>query len=85
MYQQEIDLDLEGAGPELSYSGDGEVGLQLFGGVNYHLDERWALNAELRYSHFDGVDLEGESGAQGEIKSLDYAPLSAQIGVIYKF
>ena len=84
-WQQEIDLDLEGLGPELSYSGDGGVGFQLFGGVNYHLTERWALNGELRYGSFDDVDLEGESGAPGEIESLDYSQLSAQLGVIFKF
>ncbi|MEM1113312.1 MAG: OmpW family outer membrane protein [Pseudomonadota bacterium] len=84
-WQQEIDIDLEGLGAELSYSGDDSFGLQLFGGVNYQLSERWALNGELRYGQFDNIDLEGESGAPGEIESLDYTPLSAQFGVIYRF
>ena len=82
---QEVDIDLEDASGELSYSGDGDIGFQVFGGVNYHFNEAWAANAEIRYSMFSGLDLEGESDAPGELQSLDYEPLTIQFGIHYAF
>lgn len=82
---QEIDIDLEGFGPEQSFSGDGEFVIQVMGGVNYMLNDRWAVNGELRYTSISEVDLEAESGATGAIKGLDYEPVSVTLGVIYRF
>lgn len=82
---QEVDLDLEGDGPERSYSGDGDIGFQVFLGANYALAERWFLQGEVRYASFTDLELEGESGAAGELSSLDYEPLTLQLGVIYRF
>lgn len=82
---QEVDIDLEGNGPERSYSGDGDVGFQVFAGANYALSERWALQAEVRYASFTDLDLEGEGRAQGKFSSLDYQPLTAQLGIQYRF
>ena len=82
---QEVDIDLEDASGELSYSGDGDFGFQVFGGVNYHFSEAWAANAEIRYGMFSDLDLEGESDAPGELQSLDYEPLTIQFGVRYAF
>lgn len=82
---QEVDLDLEDDSGEISYSGDGDFGFQVFGGVNYHFSEAWAANAEIRYGMFTDLDLEGESDAPGELQSLDYEPLTIQFGVRYAF
>jgi opacity protein-like surface antigen len=82
---QEVDIDLEDASGEISYSGDGDIGFQVFGGVNYHFSEAWAANAEIRYGMFSDLDLEGESDAPGELQSLDYEPLTIQFGIRYAF
>ncbi|MEL7043572.1 MAG: OmpW family outer membrane protein [Pseudomonadota bacterium] len=81
---QEIDIDLEGNGPEQSYAGDGDVGFQVFVGSNYRLNERWSAHGELRYSSVTGVDLEGE-GISGRFSDFDYEPLTFQLGLSYSF
>ncbi len=81
---QEIDIDLEGNGPEQSYSGDGDVGFQVFAGTNYRLSERWSLNGELRYGSVTGIDLDGEN-APGKLSDFDYEPLTFQLGLRYAF
>lgn len=82
---QEIDIDLEGSGPEQSYSGDGDTGYQVFAGANYHMTSQWYLQGELRYSRFSNIDLEGEGGSRGSFESIDYDPLTVQLAVIYQF
>jgi opacity protein-like surface antigen len=81
---QEVDIDLEGNGPELSYSGDGDVGLQLFIGSNYRLSESWTAHGELRYGSVTGIDLKSEN-VSGTISDFDYEPLTLQFGVSYRF
>lgn len=81
---QEVDLDLEGNGPEQSFSGDGDVGLQLFAGSNYHFSEHWSAHGELRYGSLTGIDLEGENNG-GSIGDLDYQPVTLQLGLTYRF
>ena len=82
---QEIDIDLEGLGPEQSFSGDGDVALQVMGGVNYEIDDRWLIGGEIRYSKISEVDLDAESNAFGSIEGLDYDPWSVSLGVTYRF
>ncbi len=82
---QEIDIDLEDSRGEQSYSGDGDIGYQLFAGTHYYLSDRWMINAELRYSAFSDLDLEAESRGGGSLSGLDYEPLTAQIGILYRF
>lgn len=81
---QEVDIDLEGNGPEQSFSGDGDVGLQVFVGSNYRFSERWAAHGELRYGSVTGIDLEGENNA-GTISGFDYEPFTLQVGLSYQF
>lgn len=81
---QEVDIDLEGNGPEQSFSGDGDIGLQVFIGSNYRLTESWSAHGELRYGAFTGVDLAGEN-VTGAISDFDYRPLTLQFGVSYSF
>ena len=82
---QEIDIDLERDGEEFSYSGSGDVGYQVFAGVNYDLSEKWALQSEVRYGSISDIDLEPEGDNSGEFKGLDYDTTTFQIGVVYKF
>lgn len=83
---QEIDLDLEGLGPEQSFSSDGDVSVQVFAGVDYKVNDRWSVNLEARYASLSGVDLDAESGsALGSIEELDYQPFSLAAGISYRF
>jgi opacity protein-like surface antigen len=81
---QEVDIDLEGMGPEQSFSGDGDVGIQVFIGTNYRLSERWSAQGELRYGRISGIDLEGEN-VPGSFSDFDYEPFTAQVGLSYHF
>ncbi len=40
---EEVDIDLERGSEELSYQGDGDVGYQLFAGVDYRVNSAWTL------------------------------------------
>jgi len=82
---QEVDIDLESNGTEISYSGDGDVGLQVFAGAKYAINPQWSIHGELRYGSNSGIELEGEEGAVGSFTDLDYQPLTVQVGLNYKF
>lgn len=81
---QEVDIDLETAGTELSYAGDGDTGFQAFAGFDYPLNPRWSVLGELRYSSITDLELTGEN-TTGSIRGIDYDPFSLQIGFKYKF
>lgn len=78
---QEIDVDLEQDDIELSYSGDGEYGWQIFLGLEKPLTSRIDASAELRYAVFDDISLSGEEGAIGRFNSLDYNHVTLQLGL----
>lgn len=80
---QEVDIDLERDGSEISYSGDGDIGFQAFAGVNYQVNKHWAWNAELRFGLIDGIGLTGEEGAVGRFDNLDYNTTTLQFGLSY--
>ena len=82
---QEVDIDLEEGGTELSYSGDGDLGFQLFAGIEYTLSDRWALQTELRYGSTGEFDLQGEESTTGKINGLDYEPFTLQVGAKFNF
>lgn len=83
-WAEEIDIDLERNGEELSFSSSGETGFQLFGGLEYQLNDAWALQSELRYGSISGIRLESEEG-NGMFEKLDYKTTTLQVGVIYEF
>ena len=84
-WAEEIDIDLERQGSEeLSYSGDGDMGYQVFAGVNYDLNESWKLQSELRYGSITDIDLDGEGDA-GEFDSIDYETTTIQVGLVFDF
>ncbi len=82
---EEIDIDLERGGNELSYSGDGDIGYQVFAGVNYDLGDSWRLQSELRYGSITDIDLDGEAGDPGGFDGIDYETTTLQFGVVYDF
>ena len=84
-FAQEVDIDLEVGGNELSYSGDGDIGYQVFTGVNYDLNEKWKLQGEARYGSMTDLDLKAENDAAGQFNGLDYKTTTLQLGVVYSF
>jgi opacity protein-like surface antigen len=82
---QEIDIDLESAGLERSFSAEGDVSLQVMAGVDYAIADRLAVNAELRYGNLTSVSVEGEENAVGIAEGLDYQPVSLGVGMKYAF
>lgn len=82
---QEIDLDLEDGGIEQSYSGDGDIGYQIFTGVAYRLIDHLSLHGELRYGSISGINLNKEPDDGSRIKDLDYEPATLQLGLSYQF
>ena len=82
---EEIDIDLERGGDELSYSGDGDTGFQVFAGIDYELNEAWKLQTELRYGSITDIDLKGEGNDEGEFDGIDYETTTLQIGLVYDF
>ena len=81
---QEVDLDLEAAVSETSYSGDGSVGVELSAGVEAPLGDRWILDLAARYQRFGTQDLTLES-LPGTVTGVDYDPLTLSIGLSYRF
>ncbi|MEM7208700.1 MAG: outer membrane beta-barrel protein [Pseudomonadota bacterium] len=82
---EEVDIDLERNGEERSFSGDGDVGYQLFAGASYRLDQDWAIQGEVRFGRVSDIDLSPESGATGDFSGLDYETSTLQLGVVYNF
>ncbi len=82
---QEIDIDLERPGEELSYSGDGDIGPQLFAGVSYKLNDWLELQGELRYGSFTDISLSSEVGDSQTFNAMDYKPATFQLGVSFSY
>jgi outer membrane protein W len=83
-YVEEIDVDLKSGGVERSYSKNSEMAYQFMAGITYPLTEKIDLDAGLRYIRVDNIKLKRESGS-GELRNVDYDPLSLAIGLSYKF
>ena len=83
-YVQEIDLDLVNGGVEYSYSKNNEMAYQFMTGITYTLTKKIDLDAGLRYVRVDSINLKRENGS-GELRNVDYDPLSLAIGLSYKF
>ena len=85
VWVQEVDIDLEGDGNELSYSGDGDTGYQVLAGVNYRLNQDWWLQFEGRYTSNSDLTLEAEDSSGGKFSDFDYQPVTLQVGLAYRF
>ena len=82
IWVEEVDIDLESDGNELSYSSGGDSGYQAFVGVNYQLNSQWQVQFEGRYSSITDIQLSGEGDVTGSITNLDYEPLTLQVGMV---
>jgi outer membrane protein W len=89
VWGQEIDIDLERNGTERSFSEGGDFGYQAFAGVNYELSREWVIHGELRYTAISSIDLSAEESelqpSSGSVTSIDYKPLTLQVGLEYRF
>jgi opacity protein-like surface antigen len=81
-YFEEVDLDLENATTERSFSDSG-VGPQVLFGARYALWKHWDLFAEYRYVHAGNLTLAQEGGT-GRIET-DYDAHSISAGVGFRF
>lgn len=79
----EVDIDIESAAGEVSFSGNG-FAPQVMAGVRFRAFESVRVDVGLRYLMARDLDLDGEGRSQGEIRA-DYAPLAVSAGVVWKF
>jgi opacity protein-like surface antigen len=83
-WMQEIDIDLERNGVELSYSNSGKFSYQGFIGLRYPLSSTWSLHSELRHAGGKSGLLKDEKTKQ-PLADLNYKPFTWQFGVTYLF
>lgn len=81
---QEIDIDFEQNGSELSYSESGPLAYQLFAGIEYTLSEHILVNAEFRFGSAAIGTLKGEENS-GSISGFDYQAKTIQVGMKWLF
>lgn len=81
---QEVDIDSEGASGERSFEDSGAIGFQLMAGVDFNITDRLYLTSELRYTSFTDLDLAEEDG-NGLVTGLDYQPVTAGVGIGFRF
>lgn len=85
---QEIDIDMtpSNAGAERGYSASSKSALQFIGGVEYALTPQWRLTADARWLRVGSVRLDNAVGNPGgSASSVDYNPVSVQVGLRYSF
>ena len=85
VWLQEVDIDLERDGNELSYSNSGQTGLQFFAGVDYKFNSSWSAQLEARLVRVNDISLTGEEGAIGQLSKLNYQPSGIQLAIKYTF
>jgi outer membrane protein W len=83
-FVEEIDIDLNSGGIENSYSSNNNLAYQLIAGVAYSLNKDWDVTTDLRYIRINSITLKNEKEA-GELRRIDYNPVSLSLGVMYKF
>ena len=83
----EIDFDINRDGRSLSYSRSGALALQGIVGGEVELTERWSLVGDLRIKQIGSGSFKSENaGAASAISGdLDYRPISANLGLSYRF
>jgi len=78
---QEIDFDLNSGNTERAWSRQGQVGLQLIGGVEVPLGKAWRMVADIRMLQLGKVELPAEEGVTGRLAKPRYDPVSVQVGL----
>ncbi len=82
---QEIDFDINAGATERAWSKQGDIGVQLIGGVEFPLADAWSLTADVRLLRLGKHELSAEEGVTGRLAKPAYNPLSVQIGVRRRF
>ncbi len=82
---QEIDFDLNSGGTERAWSKQGQLGVQLIGGVEIPLGKAWQLTTDVRLLRVGGVELPAEEGVSGRLAQPRYNPVSVQLGLRRSF
>ncbi len=82
-FVQEIDIDFEVGGSEVSFETD-EVGLQVQVGGRYALTDALYIDAGIRYMTLSDVKMLFPADTS-RIVEADYAPLSATVGLGWRF
>lgn len=83
VFVQEIDIDFEVGGNEISFETD-DVGLQLQLGGRYDLSDALFIDVGMRYLTLSGVEMEFPSDTS-RIVEADYSPLTFTAGVGWRF
>jgi len=83
-WSEEIDLDIEQSGSELSFSDSGQTGYQAFIGLGYRLTNEWSFKLEGRVARLSDINLVGERNA-GSIANLDYHTSTIETAFVYQF
>lgn len=86
-WTQEIDIDIERGGQQLSYSRSGSTALQAIVGAEYELSERWSLVGDLRWMRVGPGSFKPENAAAGGalLNQPRYQPVSLHVGLTYRF
>ncbi len=77
---QEVDIDFERAGQEISYETD-DFGYQLMAGFRWRFAPRWTMDFEYRQFSADDVVMTSPTGSV----TSDYAPVSLGFGLGWSF
>ncbi len=83
VFIEEIDIDFEAGGDEISFETD-DVAFQLQAGARYEIGERLFLDAGLRYLIASGVEMEFPADTS-RIVEADYSPLTITAGIGWRF
>ena len=78
---EEIDFDLSSAGTGRAWSTQGKIGVQLIGGAEIPLGEKWRLVTDLRVLRVGDDDMPAEGSGTGRLSKPSYNPMSVQLGL----
>lgn len=83
----EIDIDINRNGRSISYSRSGALALQGIVGGEVEISTKWSLVGDLRVMQISSGSFKSETaGASGAISgNLNYRPVSANLGLSYRF
>ena len=86
-WTQEIDIDINRGGRELSYSRSGAAAVQVMFGGELDLSAKWSLVGDVRLMRVSTGSFKAEdSSAGGRItRDPNYVPISLNLGLTYRF
>ena len=86
-WTQEIDIDVNRNGRELSYSRSGAAAIQVMFEGEVDISAKWSLTGDVRFLRVSTGSFKAEEPAAGGVLSgdLQYRPVSINVGVSYRF